>query len=110
MNMTPDQVREIVRITLDELTARKLIKDDYQTILRNVEGKLKAFFNNKNDSIGYALRTLMDDEYIDVILLQYRDGKTLEWIADFMEVDVSTIKRNKKRLIYRINELLEESV
>lgn len=110
--MTPDQVREIVKMTLDELTARKLIKDDYQSILGVVEGKLKAFFNNKGNgsNVGYALRTLMDDEYIDVILLQYRDGKTLEWIADFMEVDVSTIKRNKKRLIYRINELLEESV
>ena len=108
--MTPEQIREIVKITLDELTQRKLIKDDYSIILPMVESKLTAFFTNKGDGngIGYALNQLSQDSYIDVIFLQYRDGKTLEWIAEVMNVDVSTIKRNKKRLISKIFELLEE--
>ena len=107
--MTPEQIREIVKITLDELTARKLIKDDYQFILKVVEKKLRDFFNNKGDGngISYALTQLSDDNYIDIIFLQYRDGKTLEWIAEAMDVEVRTIMRNKKRLINKIFELLE---
>lgn len=109
--MTPEQVREVVRITLDELTKRKLLKsDDYYTVLRSVEVSLYKFFENKDKITGvsYALNTLSDDPYIDVIFLQYRDGKTLEWIAEYMGVDVSTIKRNKKRLILAIYELIGE--
>lgn len=107
--MSPEQIREIVKITLDELERRKLIKDEYPVILKVVERKLYDFFNNRGDGngISYALNTLSDDSYIDIIFLQYRDGKTLEWIAEAMTVDVSTIKRNKKRLINKIHELLE---
>lgn len=107
--MTPEQIREIVKITLDELTARKLIKDNYPHVLSEVERKLKAFFNNKGDGNGvsHALNQLTDDTYLDIIFLQYRDGKTVEWIAEAMDVEVRTIMRNKKRLINRIYELLE---
>jgi len=107
--MTPDQVREVVKITLDELTQRKLIKDEYPIILKIVEHKLTDFFNSRGDGNGvsYALNQLIDDKYIDIIFLQYRDGATLEFIAEAMDVEVRTILRNKKRLIYRIYELSE---
>lgn len=109
MSMTPEQIREIVKITLDELTQRKLVKDDYVVILNVVEKKLRAFFNDTGDAKGvsYALTQLSDDPYIDIVFLQYRDGKTIEWIAEAMEVEVRTIMRNKKRIIKRIYELLE---
>lgn len=108
--MTPEQIREVVKITLDELTNRKLIKDDYQSVLRVVEKKLRDYFNNHGDGngISYALRTLSDDPYIDIIYLHYRDDLTLENIAEYYDKEVSTIKRNKKRLIYKIYDLLEE--
>ena len=110
MDMTPEQIREVVKITLDELTQRKVIKDDYSVILPVVESKLTAFFTDNGDSsgIGYALNQLSDDIYIDIIFLQYRDGKTLEWIAEYMGVDVSTIKRNKKRMIMAVYDLIRE--
>ena len=107
--MTPEQIREIVKITLDELTQRKLIKDDYPVILKVVEHKLMSFFNDTGDATGvsHALNQLSDDPYIDIIFLHYRDEATLEWIAEAMDREVSTIKRNKKRLVKRIYELLE---
>ncbi len=107
--MTPEQIREVVKMTLDELSQRKLIKNDYSVILSEVERKLKLFFNNKGDAynISYALNQLIDDSYIDIIFLQYRDGKTIEWIAEYMNKEVRTIMRNKKRLILKIYELLE---
>ena len=109
--MTPEQVREVVKITIEELTKSKLLTtDNYQAVLKIVEPKLYNFFNNRGDGngIGHTLNSLSDDQYIDIIFLQYRDTKTLEWIAEYFSVDVSTIKRNKKRLIYKIYELMRE--
>lgn len=105
--VTQEQIREIVRITLDELEQRKQYKPiNYSYILQVVDKRLYAFFNNKGDGngISYALNQLSDDAYIDIIYLQYRDSKTIEWIAEYYEKDVSTIKRNKKRLITKIYE------
>lgn len=109
--MTPEQIREIVNMTIDELTDRKLIKSDsYQYILGVVDKQLYRFFNNKGDgkNVSHALRQLADDPYMDIIYAQYRDRKTLEWVAEYMGVDVSTVKRNKKRLIKKIYEQMED--
>lgn len=38
---------------------------------------------------------------LDILLLQYRDAKTLEWIAEYMAVEVSIVKRNKKCLTHK---------
>lgn len=112
--MTAEQVREIVKITIDELTKAKLLQtDNYQDVLKIIEPKLSIFFSSKGSGnvtdIYYALNQLLDDQYIDIIYLQYRDGKTLEWIAEYYNKDVSTIKRNKKRLILKMYEMLEDS-
>lgn len=111
--MTPEQIREVVKMTIEELTASKLLnveKINYEGVLNYVEEKLHSFFytNINNKSVDYALNNLSNDVYIDIIFLQYRDGKTLEWIAEYMDKDVRTILRNKKRLILKIYELLEE--
>ena len=107
--MTPDEIREIVKMTISELAQRNLIKDDYSFILSTVEPKLIEFFNSRGDGNGvsYALKRLIDDPYIDIIFYQYRDGKTLERIAEIMDKEVRTILRNKKRVITKIYELLE---
>ncbi len=111
--MTPEQIREVVKMTVEELTQRKLLelnKINYSAMLQVVERHLYNFFNNetcKAVPLSRALQHLSDDAYIDIIFLQYRDGKTIEWIAEYMDKDESTIKRNKKRLIMAIYEQLE---
>lgn len=112
MDMTPEQIREIVRMTVEELTQRKLLeinKINYSAMLQVVDKYLYGFFSSRSSKggVGHILNRLSDDPYIDIIFLQYRDAKTLEWIAEYLGVDVSTIKRNKKRLITKIYELLE---
>lgn len=49
--------------------------------------------------IDNALAVLKDDPYFPIIRMKYFEGKTHEDIADFFEVDASTISRNKNRLI-----------
>lgn len=107
--MKPKQIREVVKITIEELMSSNLLKtDDYPIIQKKVEKELNSFFASKPNTVGYSLRQLSDDPYIDIIYLQYRDGKTQEWIAEYMGVDISTVKRNKKRLITAIYNIMRE--
>ena len=102
--MNVDEVRTIIRLTLDELEQRHLLKpDNYEYMLEVVGARLLTFFSGIKDSkLSKALSRLSDDTYVDIIFLQYRDGRTLEWIAEYLDVDVSTVKRNKKRLIQKL--------
>lgn len=109
--MTPEQIREVVKLTVDELALRHMLKtDNYPEVLKIVEEHLRNFFQDKKteNGIAYALRELSDDPYIDIIYLHYRDDCTIENMAEILERGISTIKRNKKRLIKRIFEMMEE--
>lgn len=104
------EVQMIVRMTIKELKRQGMIKANYVTVLKEVEPVLREYFRTKgNKQIEYFLRDRSDDTYIDILYLHYRDNITIERIAEVLEKDVSTIKRNKKRLIMSIYELLEES-
>lgn len=104
------EVQRIVRMTIKELKRQGMIKANYVTVLKEVEPVLREYFRTKgNKQIEYFLRDRSDDTYIDILYLHYRDNITIERIAEVLEKDVSTIKRNKKRLIMSIYELLEES-
>ena len=46
-----------------------------------------------------AIDTLKDDPYYDLIRLRYFEGHTMEEIAEHFECDVSTVSRNKNRLV-----------
>lgn len=113
--MNHSEIREVVKVALDELLEKKLIVlDSYRGALietqqrLEVDQKLGDFFNNNVDGsgVGAVLHELLDDKYIDIIFLYYRDNMKLEEIAEEMGRDVSTIKRHKRRLQQRIHEML----
>lgn len=107
--MDKQEVQNIILMTISELKRQGMLKDRYVVILKEVEPVLKSFFKKKNNKeLERFLIDHSDDPYIDIIYLQYRDGITMERIAEAMEKDVSTIKRNKKRLIMNIYRILEE--
>lgn len=56
--------------------------------------------------IDSALDSIKDDKYFDVIWLRYIEGKTIESIAEDMNRDVTTIYRNKSRLINELKIIL----
>lgn len=59
--MTQEPIREVVKITIDELTKAKLLQtDNYQAVLQIVEPRLRKFFRGNCDgyNISYALPVL----------------------------------------------------
>lgn len=106
--MNKEEVQAIVFMTIKELKRQGMLKDRYSVILKETEPIIKQFFLKKNNKeLERFLINYSDDPYIDVIYLHYRDGMTIERIAEVMEKDASTIKRNKKRLIQAIYNTLE---
>lgn len=108
--MRVEEIRETVKMTIEELLNDNALTDPFPRIKRIVEHKLRLFFNTNKDgtNIGYVLNQLLDDEYIDIIFLYYRDNKTLDFIAEYFDRDITTISRNKKRLILSIYTMLKE--
>lgn len=108
--MRVEEIREIVKMTIEELLNDNALTDPFPRIKQIVEHKLRLFFNTNKDgtNIGYVLNQLSDDEYIDIIFLYYRDNKTLDFIAEYFDRDITTISRNKKRLILSIYTMLKE--
>lgn len=106
--MDKTEVQEIILMTIQELRRQGMLKDRYSVVIKNIDPVLKEYFFKKNNKkIEYFLRTHSDDPYIDVIYLHYRDSMTLERIASILDKDTSTVKRNKKRLIMELYDVLE---
>lgn len=110
MGATKTEIKEIIRMTIEELQRQGLYKPfDYTAVLSEMDPRMYKHFDDKqNEEIERALDELDDDAYIDVIYLQYRDRMTIEQIAESMGKDVSTIKRNKKRILCRIYDMTQK--
>lgn len=80
-------------------------KVDVESEIEKVEEKIEALQSSillTRKYIGVinnALDKIKDDPYYKVIEMKYFEGCSREKIADDFEVDVSTITRNKNRLI-----------
>lgn len=99
-----EQIKVIVSTTVDELLKRQMIDERHQTYIKTAERYLYGFFDaeKKYKGVGEILKTLENDEYIQIIYLRYKDKCTIEEIAETCGKDVSTIKRNRKRLLKKI--------
>lgn len=109
--MTINEIREVVKLTIEELRSQNALTDPYPIIKKEVERLLYLFFSgNRAEGTGItqALHEVSEDEYIDIIYLYYRDKYTLEKIAEIMDKDTTTISRNRKRLILELYSLINK--
>ncbi len=113
-------INEIIQKTVDstviKLKMAKLIKDDdlppyektvqillsYNMLKKAGSSKAAALVTN----VDKALETMKQDPYYQIIPIMYFDGKSREYAAEQMDVNPTTISRNKKRLLSQLTVLL----
>ena len=102
-------VKMIIKQTIAEMKRQELLLDTEKVVYTEISERLHKYYDTEDDSdkdLRNALISIRNDKYYDIIPAFYRDGSTVEQIAELMEVDSRTISRNKKRLCLEIYTLL----
>ena len=113
---TEELINKTVKETVLQLKIEGLMKD----LIRSPQEKTEDLLRNYQaltmsgdpaaekmiQRIEMALRVIKEDPYYDVIIMYYIEGKTREDIADLLNTSVTTVSRNKSRLISRISAVL----
>lgn len=112
--MEESKIEEIVNLTVSKIKLAGLMKDNRQTafekteqILRNYNQFKKAYSEDGTvkkfvDIVDGALKQLSDDLYYDIIPMMYFENRSRESIAEYFDTTVTTISRNKKRLVEKL--------
>lgn len=114
--MTDEEVKQfindIVNITVLKLKMAGLIKGDRKSAYQKTEELLRNYNQFKKSDQPYtqklvsiindALYTIKDDIYYDIIPLVYFNGETREYVAEYFDTTVTTISRNKTRLVNKL--------
>ena len=117
ITMSIDEIiQDTVNKTVLGLKMAGLMKDHHRTPLQKTEDLLRNYnsFTVSGDPaaeqmiqrIEAALQMIQDDPYYDVITMYYISGYTREDIADRFNTSVTTISRNKTRLLKEISAVL----
>lgn len=109
-------INDTVNSTVLKLKMAGLMKDDRKTAYEKTEELLRNYNAFKKSDQPYtiklvkkindALDMIMDDLYFDVITMYYFEKKTREEIAEQYDTTVTTISRNKTRLINKLKPIL----
>lgn len=115
-NEIQQMINDTVNSTVLKLKMAGLMKNDRKTAYEKTEELLRNYevFKTSNQpytiklvkKINDALNTIIDDPYYDIIPMYYFDHETREMIAEYFDTTVTTISRNKTRLINKIKPIL----
>lgn len=102
-------VLEVVRLTIAELQRAGMLKEVKDNAYSEADKTLRRYYEKgeSDPAVKAALATLEDDRYFKIIPLFYGFGYTIDEIADGMEVEASTVSRNKKRLCLEVYKLMQ---
>lgn len=103
--MDETEVKRIVQLTILELKQQELLQDVESAAYKEISERLTRFFtplDAQDDDLAQALEHIKNDKYRHILWMFYRDGYTVEDIAERLNVDVRTVSRNKKRLCLEI--------
>lgn len=89
-----ERSKDIIIMTIRGSSTTTPEEDKIQEIRESIE-KITGYIN----LIDAALNNILNDPYFNLIRMKYFEGLSQEEIACEFEVDVSTITRNKNRLI-----------
>ena len=113
---TEELINKTVKETVLQLKIEGLMKDRIRSPQEKTEDLLRNYqaltmsgdpaAEKMIQRIEMALRVIKEDPYYDVIIMYYIEGKTREDIADLLNTSVTTVSRNKSRLISRISAVL----
>lgn len=113
---TEELIEKTVTKTVLKLKVAGLMKDHNKSAQQKTEELLRNYqaFTLSGDPaaekmiqrIEMALQVIKDDPYYEVVTMYYISGMTREDIADLFNTSVTTISRNKTRLISRITPVL----
>ena len=107
--MTEENVKQIVKYTIEELLGKSMIKYSDLIIYEKMSDRLREYYKTGNDpDLAYALDRLKDHPHIQLIEDYYKYNYTLEAIASDYGVEVRTISRRKKNLCIKIYKLLNQ--
>jgi DNA-directed RNA polymerase specialized sigma subunit len=107
---TKEIIEETVNETVLKLKMAGLLKENRRTAIEKLEELLKNYpkftkIKGKPDTeklverVQEALMRISSDPYFEVIELFYFEGYTREYIAHRFDTTVTTISRNKTRLL-----------
>lgn len=111
-------IDETVKTAIVQLKKHQLLNDSRASSFQKVEKCLYCYSDFKEQNAGHgltdkfihnvedALAQLEDDFYYDILRYKYFDKLTQEEIAEKLHCDVSTVTRNKNRLIKRLSFML----
>lgn len=109
-------INDTVNATVLKLKMAGLMKDNRKTAFEKTEELLYSYQSFKEsdqpytkklvDKIDAALESIENDIYYDIIPMVYFDGETRETIAEHFNTTVTTISRNKTRLINKLKLML----
>lgn len=105
--MTDDDAKKVARETANEvliaLKREGFLRDESDIIYSEASQTLRGYYSAKtDDKISGALDELRGEPYFEILPMYYCDGMTIEAIAEELDVAVSTVKRQKKRLCLAI--------
>lgn len=120
MNYETHEIKQIINETVNatvlKLKMAGLMKDGKRTAYEKTEELLRNYEAFKTSDQPYtvklvkridsALEMIQDDIYYDTIPMYYFERKTREEIAEYYDTTVTTISRNKTRLINKIKPIL----
>lgn len=110
---TIDIIQKTVDETVIKLKMAGLMREEQHSIYEKTEKLLKNYNELKKSDddtakkfVDKALTELYNDLYYDIIPMIYFENQTREQVAEYFDVDVRTITRNKRRLIKKLSCIL----
>ena len=98
--MTDADIKRVVNATIDSMLRKNMLRYNDNMILSSVGDILTRYYDDdiKDITIKDTLEKLSEHTYSDILTMYYRDHMTLEVIGEKYNVDVSTVRRNKRKL------------